>query len=191
MLARAPQSFSNLTINVRPIKLGNKGRRYTQPMSIFAIFATKWQPNHMFTFARFLLPATVWLACCPASVAAPDQPASTLARPSLGPDSDGIVTNQAITVAGYEFFNYFMAAWRDKPDSDRYTLAIRERPSARLGSQVRIEFARRPIYQTRLPPSRAALKSLGEEAAEATYQAVLADAQRVLVDDVDLARDEF
>lgn len=109
----------------------------------------------------------------------------------LNPDPAAIVTNRAITVAGHEFFDYFIAAWRDKPDSERYPLAILERPSARLGSQVRIEFAQRPVFQGRLPPSRAALKSLGEEAAESTYQAVqAANAQRALVD-ADLARDEF
>jgi curli production assembly/transport component CsgE len=140
---------------------------------------------------RFVISTALSLACSCASAATPDQPAPSLAGPTVQADSDGIVTNQAITVAGHEFFNYFIAAWRDKPDSDRYTLSIRERPSARLGSQVRIEFDRRPVYQARLPPSRAALKPLGEEAAEAAYQAVLADVQRVLVDDVDLARDEF
>lgn len=129
---------------------------------------------------RFLMPTIAWLAC-----------SFAYGAPNTQPEGDGIVTNQSITVAGHEFFDYFIAAWRDKPDSERYTLAVRERPSARLGSQVRIEFERRPVYQARLPPSRAALRSLGEEAAEATYQAVLADAQRVPVDDVDLARDEF
>jgi curli production assembly/transport component CsgE len=112
--------------------------------------------------------------------------------PRLQADAPGIVTNRVITVAGREFFEHFMVAWRDKPDSERYALAIHERPSARLGSQVRIEFAQRPVFQVRLPPSRAALKALGENAAELTYQAVLAaDAERVLIDDVDLARDEF
>lgn len=148
-------------------------------MIIFAIYAIKWR-DHMRSTARFLIPTIAWLAC-----------AFAAAAPDMQSEPDGIVTNQSITVAGHEFFDYFIAAWRDKPDSDRYTLAIRERPSARLGSQVRIEFERRPVYQARLPPSRAALKSLGEEAAETAYQAVLADAQRVLVDDVDLARDEF
>jgi curli production assembly/transport component CsgE len=134
----------------------------------------------MRSIVRLLMPAIAWLACSFASGA-----------PAMQPEADGIVTNQSITVAGHEFFHYFIAAWRDKPESERYTLALRERPSARLGSQVRIEFERRPVYQGRLPPSRAALRALGEEAAEAAYQAVLADAQRVPVDDVDLARDEF
>lgn len=137
--------------------------------------------------ARCLMCSALSLACAMTSSAAPQQ-----ADRSLSDDASGIVTNRAITVAGREFFDYFIAAWRDKPDSERYTLAIHERPSARLGSQVRIEFAQRPVYQSRLPPSRAALKSLGADAAEITYQAVLAaDAHRVLVDDADLARDEF
>ena len=136
---------------------------------------------------RFLMSSVLSLACVLTASGAPAQ-----ADQNLSADTGGIVTNRAITVAGHEFFNYFIAAWRDKPDSERYTLAIHERPSARLGSQVRIEFAQRPLYQVRLPPSRAALKSLGEDAAEITYQAVLAaDIQRVRADDADLARDEF
>jgi curli production assembly/transport component CsgE len=112
--------------------------------------------------------------------------------PGLRTDAGGIITSQAVTVAGHEFSDYFIAAWRDKPDSERYAIAIRERPSARLGSQVRIDFAQRPVYQSRLPPSRAALKALGEQAADIAYQAVQAtEAQRVLIIDADLAADEF
>ena len=136
---------------------------------------------------RLLLSPVLWLACTFIPAAA-QEPVDRDPRA----DATGIVTSRAITVAGHEFFEYFIAAWREKPDSERYTLAILERPSARLGSQVRIEFAQRPVFQTRLPPSRAALKSLGENAADITYQAVLAaNAQRVLVDDADLARDEL
>jgi curli production assembly/transport component CsgE len=136
---------------------------------------------------RWLLPPALCLACTLMPAMAQD----AADRDRQG-DASGIVTSQAITVAGHEFSDYFIAAWRDKPDSERYALAIHERPSARLGSQVRIEFARRPVFQSRLPPSRAALKSLGVDAAEIAYQAVqAADVQRMLVDDADLARDEF
>jgi curli production assembly/transport component CsgE len=136
---------------------------------------------------RLLLAPMLWLACAGMQAAA-----QQAVEGDLRADAAGIVTSRAITVAGHEFASYFIAAWRDKPDSERYALAIHERPSARLGSQVRIEFAQRPVFQVRLPPSRAALKALGENAAELTYQAVMAaDAERVLIDDVDLARDEF
>lgn len=137
--------------------------------------------------SRRLMPLPLWLAaaCMPAAAQQPD-------GPGLQDEASGIVTSRAITVAGHEFSDYFIAAWRDKPDSERYAIAILERPSARLGSQVRIDFAQRPVYQTRLPPSRAALRSLGEQAAELAYQAVqAADAQRVLIKDADVAGDEF
>ena len=124
-------------------------------------------------------------------MAAPGEAPGAADKNSLQQDGDGIVTNQSVTVAGHDFFSHFMAAWRDKPDNERYTLAVRERPSARLGSLVRIEFARRTVFETRLPPSRAQLRALGADAAEAAYQAVLADTQRVLVGEPDLARDEF
>jgi curli production assembly/transport component CsgE len=138
--------------------------------------------------------ATRVLMCTACSLAwlLPSLAAAQQAERGLQAESAGIVTNRAVTVAGHEFFNYFIAAWRDKPDSERYALAIHERPSARFGSQIKIEFAQRPVYQARLPPSRAALKALGEDAADSAYQAVLAaDAQRMLIDDADLARDEF
>lgn len=133
------------------------------------------------------MPLLLWLACACMPAAAQLPPDDTLQR-----DAGGIVTSQAITVAGHEFSNYFIAAWRDKPGSERYTLAIHERPSARSGSQVWIEFSHRRVYQLQMPAARAALRERAEQAAEASYQAVLeADAQRVLVNDADLAADEF
>jgi curli production assembly/transport component CsgE len=111
---------------------------------------------------------------------------------ALRAEAWGIVTNQAVTVAGHEFCRYFLAEWRDKPGSDRYMLAIRERPSARWGSLVWVEFAQRRIYQVQLPPARAELRTLAESAAENTWQAVLdIERQQRLAGDADLAADEF
>ena len=108
------------------------------------------------------------------------------------PDGWGIVTSQPITVAGHEFCRSFMAAWLDKPGSDRYTIAIRERPSARWGTQVWVEYGPRRVLQVQLPPTRTALKALGENAAESAYRAVLdVERQRTLILDADLAPDEF
>lgn len=105
---------------------------------------------------------------------------------------DGVVTTQALTVAGQDFCQYFIAAWRDKPGSDQFSLAIRERASARWGSDISIEFAQRKVFQTRLPVARAAVRGAAEQAAESTYEAVLAtDRQRRLIRDADLAPDEF
>jgi curli production assembly/transport component CsgE len=141
--------------------------------------------------------------CCVPAAATPQaamQPATREATDTLNKagrtlasDTDsGVVTSQAITVAGHDFCQYFIAAWREKEGSERFTLAIVERPSARRGSEVRIDFAQRRVFDTRLPAARAAIKSLSEDAAERTFQAVLeADAERRSVNDADLAPDEF
>jgi curli production assembly/transport component CsgE len=113
-------------------------------------------------------------------------------RTALAEPFTGIVTNQTITVAGREFYRDFVAAWRDKELSDRYTLSIHERPSARLGSQVWIEFAQRRVFQTTLPFSRALIRGVSENAVETTYQNIVeADIQRLLFRGGDLAADEI
>lgn len=107
-------------------------------------------------------------------------------------DALGLVTCQAVTVAGHEFCDRLGVEWRDKPGSERYTIAIRERPSARWGSQVWIDFAQRRVYQAQLPSARAGLKELGASAAESVYQAILEiERQRQFIRDADLAPDEF
>lgn len=151
-------------------------------------------PTNMNPLARCVLPLACALSMTVLHAAPPDA-ADTLNKTArtLAADTDsGVVTSQAITVAGHDFCQYFIAAWREMEGSERFTLAIVERPSARRGSEVRIDFAQRRVFETRLPAARAAIKSLGEEAAERTWQAVLdADAERKSINDADLAPDEF
>jgi curli production assembly/transport component CsgE len=119
---------------------------------------------------------------------------AVVAQPARGldPDGWGIVTSQPITVAGHEFCRAFITAWLDKPGSDRYTIALRERPSARWGTQVWVEYGPRRVLQIQLPPTRTALRELGENAADSAYRAILdAERQRMLILDADLATDEF
>jgi curli production assembly/transport component CsgE len=118
--------------------------------------------------------------------------AAAQAGHDLDPDGWGIVTSQPITVAGHEFCRYFIADWLDKPDSDRYTIAIRERPSARWGTQVWIEYGPRRVLQVQLPPARTELEALGKNAAENAYEAIQdIERQRTFIRDADLAPDEF
>lgn len=134
-----------------------------------------------------VLPAAAQTAADPINAAQPAASASATSR-----YADGVVTNQAVTVAGHDFSKYFIDAWRDKDGSERYTLALRERPSARWGSEMAVDYAHRRIYHARLPTARAAIRPLAEEAAEAVYRSVLeADLQRRLLHDADLAADEF
>ena len=133
--------------------------------------------------AHIVIAATVlWLGGALATMAVATEP-----EPAAG-----VVTVQTVTIAGHDFSQYFLAAWRDKEGSEHYTLSINERPSARLGSEVWIGFAQRRVFQTRLPPARAAIRALSENAAETVWQTVLeTDAERKLFRDADLAPDEF
>lgn len=104
----------------------------------------------------------------------------------------GIVVNQTITVAGQDFFQYFIAAWRDKEMVDKFEISISERPSARFGSQIWINYGQKRIFQTFLPAARAAIKPISLAAADAVYEGIVqADVQRLLFRDPDLGPDEF
>lgn len=108
------------------------------------------------------------------------------------PSAVGVITVQTMTTAGHDFSQHFLAAWRDQDGSDQVTLAIRERPSARFGSEVWIDYSQRTVLQLRLPPARAALPELAANAVQHVWATVQrTDAERKLFHDADLAPDEF
>ncbi len=131
-----------------------------------------------------------------ASIGGPGAPGASpgtgLDRPTLDSAYDGVVVNQTITMVGHDFYQAFVAAWRDKPLSERYTVTIGERPSPRLGSQVWVEFSRRRIFQSVLPPARARAAGIGEAAADIAYQSIVqSEVQQLLFREPDLAADEI
>lgn len=121
------------------------------------------------------------------------QEAETVGSQTIQNDAyTGIVANQTITVAGQDFFQYFIAAWRDKDMVEKFEISISERPSARLGSQIWINYGQRRVFQTFLPAARAAIKPISLAAADAVYEGIVqADVQRLLFRDPDLGPDEF
>jgi curli production assembly/transport component CsgE len=152
------------------------------------------------TFARALallaLPGFGWLAAPvaaqDANVLAPEHKPADLNRPIQSDAYDGVVVNETVTLLGNDFYRAFVAAWRDKPLSERYAITIGERPSVRWGTQVWVEFNRRRVYQSFLPPARARVAGIAEQAAEVAYQNVVqSEAQRLLFRDPDLGPDEL
>ena len=122
----------------------------------------------------------------------PGDKRADLNRPIHQDAYDGVVVNQTVTLVGHDFYRAFVAAWRDKPLSERYAVTVGERPSVKLGSQVWVEFNRRRVYQSFLPPARARVRGVGEQAAEIAYQNVVqSEAQRLLFRDPDLGADEI
>lgn len=104
----------------------------------------------------------------------------------------GVVLDQTVTVVGHDFYQYFAALWRDKETSERYAISVHERPSARLGSQLWIEYAQRRVFQIVLQATRANVKEIGREAADIAFQNVMdIEVQRLMSHDRDLAADEM
>ena len=112
--------------------------------------------------------------------------------PSMDPYV-GFIVDSTITHIGGDFYRSFVSAWRDQAPEDRYSLNIIERPSARWGSLVYVEYRARRLYQAFLSPGRRdEVRLRGRQAAAQVYEAVVqADLQRLLFREADLAPEEF
>jgi curli production assembly/transport component CsgE len=104
----------------------------------------------------------------------------------------GVVVNQTVTMIGSEFYQLFTTLWNEKPNIESYVLLIRERPSARQGSQIRIDISHKIIFQSVLPINRSRVRELAEQAVETTYENVIGSAiQTMLFPEPDLGSDEI
>ncbi len=104
----------------------------------------------------------------------------------------GIVTTDTVTLAGEDFYSAFARAWSANPLSDRYIVSVHERPSARYGSLVWVQFEQQRVFQAFLPIARSNVRAIAESAAAIALQNVMqADISRLLFRDADLATDEL
>jgi curli production assembly/transport component CsgE len=104
----------------------------------------------------------------------------------------GVVTTDTVTLAGQDFYTWFAQAWSAIPLSDRYVVSVHERPSARYGSLVWVEYGQRRVFQAFLPIARANVKPVADGAAQIAFQNVMqADLTRLLFRDADMASDEI
>ncbi|SAL44054.1 curli assembly protein CsgE [Caballeronia arvi] len=110
----------------------------------------------------------------------------------LGDELGGVVTTDTVTLAGQDFYTWFAQAWGTIPLSDRYIVSVHERPSARYGSLVWVEYNQRRVFQAFLPIARSNVKPVAEGAAQIAFQNVMqADLTRLLFRDADMATDEL
>lgn len=106
-------------------------------------------------------------------------------------DVGGLVVGQTMTLAGRAFYDSFASAWRDKDAEGTFTVAITERPTARLGSQVFVDYGNRRLFQIFLPPNRTLIPAIGADAAAQVYQSILDYQLAQFFGDPDLGRDEL
>lgn len=103
----------------------------------------------------------------------------------------GLLVNETRTFAGQEFFSAFSSAWQVYDPDGRHTLVIRERPSARTGSQISVSTGANLLFQRFIGFNARVAGRAGRDASGQAYNALLAaELDRQLIDP-DLGRDEI
>jgi curli production assembly/transport component CsgE len=103
----------------------------------------------------------------------------------------GFIVDDTISHIGHEFYYSFSERLRATSPMD-FNLVVRERPSARWGSLVTVEFQQRLVYRRFLPPNTVELKDEAYAAADwVRGQIVQRKLEALLQDTTDLERDEL
>ena len=104
----------------------------------------------------------------------------------------GLIVNMTRTPDGFDFYRSFLEFWREKPDSERYSLEIGERSSKRLGNQVWVMYGQRRLFFSNLPFKLGKIRELSEQAVDTTHEALIALALQMNgPGDPDIAGDEL
>lgn len=104
----------------------------------------------------------------------------------------GVVVNRTVTVLGDDFYQYFSTFWREKDISSKFTISVHERPSARFGSEIWVQFRQKRMFHTFLPPARAATKKISAMAVDMVYRNIAeSEVERMMVRSPDLGPEEM
>lgn len=103
----------------------------------------------------------------------------------------GFIVDDTISHIGHDFYYAFSERLRATSPMD-FNLVVRERPSARWGSLVTVEYQQRLVYRRFLAPNTVELKDAAYEAADLVRgQIVQRKLETLLQDTTDLERDEL
>ena len=103
----------------------------------------------------------------------------------------GFIVDYTISHIGHDFYRSFSERLRDTSKLD-FNLVVRERPDARWGSLVTVEYQQRLVYRRFLPPNTVELKDEAYEAADSVrLEVVRRKLEALLQDTTDLEKDEL
>jgi curli production assembly/transport component CsgE len=103
----------------------------------------------------------------------------------------GFIVDDTISHIGHDFYYSFSERLRDTSPMD-FNLVVRERPDARWGSLVTVEYQQRLVYRRFLPPNTVELKDEAYAAADwVRRQVVQRKLEALLQDTTDLEKDEL
>ncbi|MCK9529951.1 MAG: curli production assembly/transport protein CsgE [Gammaproteobacteria bacterium] len=109
-----------------------------------------------------------------------------------GDDLGGVITDQTVTFIGHAFYRGFVSNWQEPPDIGAVNLTIRERPSARWGSLVWVDYRGESVFRTFLFPARKDADVVGARAATRVASIIeQLRLQRLMSRDPDVAANEL
>jgi len=132
------------------------------------------------------------LGCALAFILVDAHAEAELRRPPTDPDHGltGVVTDHTITHQGRRFFQAFFDAWLDQPNHEGVSLTVSEKPSARWGSLILIEYRQETVFKSFVQPGRQEVEALGRQAARVVSERVAREQiEQVLMINPDLAAD--
>lgn len=104
----------------------------------------------------------------------------------------GVVINRTVTVQGKDFYQFFATLWRQKEVGSRFTISIHERPSARWGSEVWVQYRQKRMFHAFLPPARSATRKISAMAVDIVEQNIAdSEVERIMVRSPDLGPEEM
>lgn len=142
----------------------------------------------------------LWLIGAPLAVTAQDADQGILAEGVLNEralasleQASGFIVDRTITQFGGEFVRVFSQTWRALPGTQEFDITIIERPTARYGSLVWVEYNNRPIARAFLYAGRStAIQPIAVATAEYVANKVADEAlASMLFEDPDLAKGGF
>ena len=104
---------------------------------------------------------------------------------------NGLIIDNTITRFGHDFHRYLSYQLQDSTRL-KADLVVRERPSARWGSLVWVEYGQATVYRRFLQPNVAEIETIAEQAAQLVLEEIERNKLRNLLQDTfDLERDEL
>ncbi|MDR6676700.1 curli production assembly/transport protein CsgE [Pseudomonas oryzihabitans] len=103
----------------------------------------------------------------------------------------GLLVDNTISRFGHEFYRQFADRLTDTTELD-FNLVVRERPSARWGSLVWVEYEQRLLYRQFIPPGNSDLKEAAYAAADHVREGITRQRlENLLQDNFDMEKDEL
>lgn len=104
----------------------------------------------------------------------------------------GLVIDRTITRIGHDFYTDFTNYRQLNNPRSQYNLTILERPSARWGSLIWIEYRSTTVFKTFLNPGRSNYRKIAEQTAKQIEDGLnRVRLQQLFSDNIDLEKDEI